>query len=161
MHTTAALLDTHARAHRSFIKLLDHCAGFSPDQLSRQLDGFGYPNLRLQLHHMIGAEEYWVGVLRGLMLVDERPEDFASIDAIRAYRERVAATTAEYLNSASEAELNTRRKMTTWGGIEHELMPAHIILRTQVHIFQHQGQIAAMSRLLGRPIPAGLDFPLG
>jgi len=57
--------------------------------------------------------------------------------------------------------LNTRRKMATWGGKELELVPAHVILRTQTHIFQHQGQVAAMCRLLGRPIPTGLDFPLG
>lgn len=161
MHTAAALLDTHTRAHRSFVKLLDHCAGFTLDELARELEGFGYPHILHQLHHMIGAEMYWVGVLRGEMLVAEDPADMASVAALRAFRERVAATTADYLNQATEAELNTRRKMTTWGGVEHELMPAHIILRTQVHIFQHQGQIAAMARLLGRPIPAGLDFPLG
>jgi uncharacterized damage-inducible protein DinB len=160
MHTAAALVDTHTRAHLSLQKLLDHCAGFSPDELSRELAGFGYPQIRLQLHHVVGAEEYWVGVLRGLILTDERPEDFASIDALRAYRERVAATTGAYLRGASETELNTRRKMITWGGHERELVPAHIILRTQTHIFQHQGQVAAMCRLLGRPIPPGLDFPL-
>jgi uncharacterized damage-inducible protein DinB len=160
MFDSAALLDIHNRAHWSLQKLLDHCAGFSADELARELAGFGYPAIRLQLHHVIGAEEYWVGVLRGLMLVDERPEDFASIDALRAYRERIAATTTAWLRATSDSELNTRRKMTTWGGHERELMPAHIILRTQTHIFQHQGQVAAMCRLLGRPIPPGLDFPL-
>jgi uncharacterized damage-inducible protein DinB len=161
MFTSAALFDIHARAHQSLQRLLDHCASFSPEELAREVAGFGYPAIRLQLHHVIGAEEYWIGVLRGLMLTDERPEDFASIDALRAYRTRVTAVSAEYLRTASEAELNTRRKMTTWGGHERELVPAHIILRTQTHIFQHQGQVAAMCRLLGRPIPPGLDFPLG
>jgi uncharacterized damage-inducible protein DinB len=161
MFTSVALIDLHTRAHLSSQKLLDHCAGFSADELARELEGFGYPCVRLQLHHVIGAEEYWVGVLRGLMLVDERPADFASIDALRAYRERVAATTAEYLRGASEADLNTRRKMTAWGPREIEVAPAHVILRTQTHIFQHQGQVAAMCRLLGRPIPPGLDFSLG
>ncbi|MCC7508294.1 MAG: DinB family protein [Planctomycetes bacterium] len=161
MFTPAALLDIHSRAHLSLSRLIDHCAGFSADELSREIAGFGYPTVRLQLHHAIGAEEYWVGVLRGLMLVDERPEDFASIEALRAYRQRVAQTTTDYLRGAAESELNTRRKMITWGGHERELVPAHIVVRTQTHIFQHQGQVAAMARLLGKPIPAGLDFPLG
>lgn len=161
MFTPAALLDIHSRAHLSLSRLIDHCAGFSADELSREIAGFGYPTVRLQLHHAIGAEEYWVGVLRGLMLVDERPEDFASIEALRAYRQRVAQTTTDYLRGAAESELNTRRKMITWGGHERELAPAHIVVRTQTHIFQHQGQVAAMARLLGKPIPAGLDFPLG
>ena len=156
-----ALLDLHTRVHQSLLGLLTHCAGFTDDELSTDLKGFGYPTIRLQLHHTIGAEQYWIGVLAGRMLVDENPEDFASIEALRDFRERVAEVTADYLNSASDAELNTPRKMTTWGGKEPDLVPALVILRTQTHIFQHQGQVAAMCRLLGRPIPAGLDFPLG
>ncbi|MBZ0134950.1 MAG: DinB family protein [Planctomycetes bacterium] len=160
MHTHASLFDIHTRSHQSLVKLMDHCAGFSDDELAREVEGFGYPCIRLQLHHVIGAEQYWVGVLHGLMLVDELEEDYASIDALRAFRERVAGVTHAYLQTADEAELNTARKMTTFGGHERELVPAHIILRTQTHIFQHQGQVGAMCRLLGRPIPPGLDFPV-
>jgi len=50
--------------------------------------------------------------------------------------------------------------MMTWGDRDVDLMPAHVVLRTQTHAFQHQGQIAAMARLLGRPILPGLDFPI-
>jgi uncharacterized damage-inducible protein DinB len=160
MYTSAALLDLHGRAHQTLTKLIDHCGGFSPDELNRELEGFGYPSIRRQLHHMIGAEEYWIGVVRGLMLVDERSDDFASIEALASYRARVADVTSAYLRGATEEELNVRRKMTTWAGHERELVPAHVVLRTQTHIFQHQGQVAAMCRLLGRPCPAGLDFPL-
>lgn len=161
MHTAAALLDTHTRTHSSFVKLLDHCAGFSAAELGRELEGFGYPHILHQLHHMIGAEMYWVGVLRGEMQIAEDPADMASIDTLRAFRERIARATAEYLRGASESELNTKRKMVAYGPREIEVAPAHVILRTQAHIYQHQGQVAAMCRLLGRPIPPGLDFPLG
>jgi len=160
MYTIAACLDLHERTHRSLLKLLEHCAGFSDDELARELEGFGYPSIRHQLHHVIGAEQYWVGVLRGLMLVAEDPADMASIEALRALRERVAGATVEYLKGAGDAELNTKREVVTYGDRKVELVPAHVILRTQTHIFQHQGQVAAMARLLGRPIPPGLDFPL-
>jgi len=60
----------------------------------------------------------------------------------------------------TEAELNTPREMTTWGDERVLLVPAHVVLRTQTHVFQHAGQVAAMARLLGRPVPAGLDLPL-
>jgi uncharacterized damage-inducible protein DinB len=160
MHTADGLIDLHERTHRSLRGFLDHCDVFSAEELSRELEGFGYKSLRLQLHHVIGAEQYWVGVLRGLMLVDEIEADHASTDALRAFRERVAGVTTSYLRSTSDVELNTRRTMTTWGDEEVELVPAHVLLRTQTHVFQHQGQVAAMSRLLGHPIPAGLDFPL-
>jgi len=160
MYTPAALLDLHERTHRGFRKLLDHCADFSSDELAREMDGFGYPAIRLQLHHMIGAEEYWIGVLRGLMLIDEREEDFASMEALRSYRDRTARVTVEYLRRVTDEDLNTRRPMTTWGDQQVELLPAHVVLRTQTHIFQHQGQVAVMARLLGRPVPQGLDFPI-
>jgi len=33
-------------------------------------------------------------------------------------------------------------------------------MRTLTHFFHHQGQIAAMCRLLGKPV-SGLDYPHG
>ncbi len=161
MHTAAGLADLHSRTHRSLQKLLDHCAQFSGDELRRELDGFGYSTILLQLHHVIGAEAYWIGVLRGLILVDEVDSDHESIDALRAFRTRIAESTALYLGATTDADLNTRRSMTTWGGKQQDLVPANVLLRTQTHVFQHQGQVAAMCRLLGRPIPPDLDFPLG
>ena len=160
MYTSDALIDVHERTHRSLQKLLDHCAGFSDEDSGRELEGFSYPSLRQQLRHLTGAEAYWVGVLRGLMLVDEREEDCASIDALRAYRAQVAETTATYLRETSDEALSERRNMTTWGDKQVELIPAHVVLRTQTHIYQHQGEIAVMCRQLGRPIPRGLDFPM-
>ena len=160
MFTAEALLDLHGRTHSSLVQLLDHCAEFADGDLDRELDGFGYATIRLQLHHVVVCERYWVGVLRGLMLADENAADHASIEALRSFRTRVAAATEDYLRSATPAELSSARRMTTWGDIERDLVPGRVIYRTQTHIFHHQGQIAAMARLLGRPIPQGLDFPV-
>ena len=160
MYTVAGIADLHERTHRSLRGLIDHCAGFDAAVLSREREGFAYPTILLQLHHAIGAERYWVGVLQGLMLVEENEANHASIEAIRAFHERVTAATHAYLGSIGDEAVNTVRPMTTWGDKVVDLLPAHVVLRTQTHIFQHQGQIAAMSRLLGRPIPAGLDFAM-
>lgn len=161
MYAVDDLLDLHGRTHASLTKLLEHCAGFGAEELARELEGFGYPTLLLQLHHVIAAERYWIGVLQGQMLAEEREEDHASIEVLRTFRAEVAAATEAYLRAASEAELRTRREVTTWQGKRVRVVPAHVLLRTQTHIFQHQGQVAAMCRLLGRPMPPGLDFPLG
>jgi uncharacterized damage-inducible protein DinB len=156
------LLDVHRRTHSCLARLLDHCAGFSAEELRRDLAGFGYPNLLLQLHHVLGAERYWIGVLRGQMLVDEPEEEKASIDALRALRERVADATRDYLHGASDAELRARREVATFRGRRIAVVPLHVLLRTQTHVFHHQGQVVAMCRLLGRPVPPGLlDYPLG
>ena len=161
MYAADDLLDLHRRTHVSLQKLLEHCGGFDAEALSRSLEGFGYPTILLQLHHVIGAERYWIGVLQGTVLDEEPEADFTSIDALKSFRERVASATEAYLRGTTETELRTRREMSMWGGRRAPLAPAQVLLRTQTHIFQHQGQVAAMCRLLGRPIPPGLDFPLG
>ena len=160
MYTREALLDLHERTHRSLRKLLAHCEALDAESLNRELGGFGYPTVRLQLHHVVGGEEYWIGVLQGKMLADDNDAEFPTVAALEAYRERVARVTSDYLTSASESELSTAREMLTWQGARRMLVPAHVVLRTATHAYQHQGQVLAMCRLLGHPGPAGLDFPL-
>lgn len=159
MYTPAALLDLHERAHRSLRKLIAHCGQLDQEGLNRDLDGFGFPSVRLQLHHVIGAEEYWMGVLRGRFEVDENDGAYPTVETLEAYRSAVCETTDRYLAAASTDELNTARSMTTWGNKERVLVPAHVFLRTSTHIYHHQGQIVAMCRLLGKPAE-GMDFPI-
>lgn len=140
---------------------MTHCSQLSTEELDRELPGFGYPTVRLQLHHMLEAETYWIGVLEGRIDVDDiNPDDYPTIDSLEVYRKEVFAATERNLRAASVDELNTARPMMTWGNKEQLLMPAHVLLRTQTHLYQHQGQILAMCRLLGKPGPAGLDFPV-
>jgi uncharacterized damage-inducible protein DinB len=160
MYTKEALLDLHERAHRSLRKLLAHCTQLSAESLDRKLEGFGYPTVRLQLHHVIGAEEYWIGVLQGKILADDNDADFPTVATLGTYRERVAHVTREYLEAVSQSELNTAREMITWQGTKRELVPALVVLRPLTHLYQHQGQVLAMCRLLGMPGPNGLDFPV-
>jgi uncharacterized damage-inducible protein DinB len=158
MYTAQSLLDIHSRSHQSLSKLLVHCSQFSIDEINCEMAGFGYPTIRLQLHHSIGAEEYWIGVLKG-HFDDEDDSLYPTVDSLESYRQRIFNVTEEYLHSASSDELNTPRKMITWQNKERILIPAHVIMRTQAHLYQHQGQILAMCRQLGKPA-SGLDFPI-
>lgn len=146
------LLDLHARCHRSLQHYLDHCRDL---EIDRELEGFGYPTIREQLHHCIGAERYWVSVVRGEM---DASEDEADAQDLDGFHERVTAQTRAYLES--ETDFITPRPLVVWGGHERDLVPLRVILRTQTHLFHHMGQVAAMCRLLGKPIPEGWDFPL-
>jgi uncharacterized damage-inducible protein DinB len=159
MHTSEALLDFHDRAHRNLTALLAHCRELSGEELNQELPGFGYPTVRLQLHHGIGAEKYWIGVLQGRIEADEDAVDYPTIASLEADRGAVFAATEAYLRAASTDELNTARPMMTWGNREKVLVPAHVVFRTQTHLYHHQGQITAMCRLLGKPC-AGLDYPI-
>lgn len=160
MYASEALLDFHRRAHRSLIKLINHCRQFSDSEINREIDGFGYPSIRLQIHHVIGAEKYWLGVIEGRMDIDDDDTDFPSIESLERYRRNIVEIAEKYLANVSDSELNMARPMVTWGGKERLLVPAHVVIRTQTHIYHHQGQVAAMCRLLGKPIPAGMDFPM-
>ena len=161
MYTPESLLDVHERAHRSLRALLVHCRGLTPAELDRGIEGFGYASIRLQLHHEIGAEEYWIGVLQGRIHADENDAAYPDVASLEAYRERVYAATRAYLQGASIETLNAARPMRTWNGREPTLVPAHVILRTATHLYHHQGQMVAMSRMMGKPVEPGLlDFPL-
>ena len=159
MHTSVALLDLHERAHRNLTVLLGHCRGLSGAELNRELPGFGYPTVRLQLHHAIGAERYWIGVLQGRIEVDEDDPAYPTVASLGACRGAVFAATEAYLRTASIEELNIARAMMTWGNRERVLVPAQVVIRTQTHLYHHQGQVTAMCRLLGKPC-SGLDYPI-
>ena len=160
MYTSEGLVDIHERSHESFRKLLEHCEPFDAAVFHKDWPGFGYASLQKQFYHAIGAQAYWIGVLHGRMDVDEHEDQYATVPLLETLRGEVFEMTAEYLRGASVEELNTPRPMTTWGKGEQILQPARVFLRTAVHFYQHQGQIAAICRLAGRPIPSGLDFPL-
>jgi uncharacterized damage-inducible protein DinB len=155
------LQDFHGRVHQSLSKLLEHSRNLTEEELNRELEGFGYPTVRLQLHHMIGAEKYWIGVLQGRIDAEEDDHLYPTVEHLEAYREEVFAMTDAWLRGVSEDELRTTRPMMTWSGKELDLTPLHVFTRTQTHIFHHQGQILAMCRLLGKPGTGGMDYPIG
>jgi uncharacterized damage-inducible protein DinB len=158
MYTAEALRDIHERAHRNLSALLVHCRVLGLEEMNRELSGFGYPTVRLQLHHAISAEKYWIGVLHGRIDADDDSPDYPTVSSLEAYRERVFAATDAYLRDIQVTELNTAQPLMTWGNRERVLTPAHVIMRTVTHLYHHQGQVVAMCRLMGRPC-SGLDFP--
>jgi uncharacterized damage-inducible protein DinB len=161
MHTAESLLDIHARAHESFRRLIAFCATLTQDELRRPLPGFGMPTVHRQLEHTIGAEVYWQTVLtRGYSEEATLPPlpDVASLEKFRA---ETAAVSRDYLMSATTPELNASREMISDPGITRVLRPADVILRVVTHIFNHQGQVLAMCRTLGKPNErVDLDYPL-
>lgn len=160
MYTTAGLLDIHERTHRSIQGVLDHLATLPEAELARSVEGFSYPTLVSLLHHVLGAERYWFGVLKEDILLDDDEAAHQTIDALRTLRKDVAATTAAFLRSCTDEELSNPRTITKWNGETAEVAPAHVLLRTQTHAYQHQGEIASFLRQLGHTFPPMLDFPL-
>ncbi len=160
MYTSDGLKEFHKRSHQTLKTLLQHCNQLSDEELNKELSGFGYPTVRIQIHHIIGAEKYWIGVLLGRIDVDMDENDYQTVDSLEIFREQVYDIAEDYLRSATTEELSTARPMITWGNKEKMLIPAQVIMRTLTHLYHHTGQIAAMCRHLGKPIPEGNDYPI-
>lgn len=160
MYTSAALLDMHARGHRSLAGLIAHGATLGLPLLRREVPGFGIPTILLQLTHALSAEGYWIGVLQGRLPADTDEPDLADLAALEALRATTVSGTRAYLERTSDADLNAPRDVRVWPSTPRTLVPARVVVRTITHLFDHKGQVAAMCRTLGHPIPRGLDFPL-
>jgi uncharacterized damage-inducible protein DinB len=161
MYNPATLLDIHARAHESLRRLIVFCGDLTDDELRRPVNGFGFPTVLGQLEHTIGAEVYWqTVVIRGYTEEATLPP-LRDVVAIEAFRQQTESTTRSYLERASEAEVNSPRVMITDPGATRLLRPADVIMRIVTHIFNHQGQILAMCRSIGKPNEQiDLDYPI-
>ena len=162
MYSPEMMRDIHARAHESFRRLIVSCCGdLTDEELRRPLEGFGFQTILGQLEHTIGAEVYWQTVVaRGYTEEATLPE-LQDLAAMEAFRRQTAAATRSYLDGVSEAELNAPRQMVSDPGETRLLRPADVIMRIVTHIFNHQGQVLAMCRTLGKPnVTHDLDYPL-
>ena len=161
MYNAAALSDIHARAHESLRRLIVFCGDLTDDELRRRLPGFGMPTVHRQLEHTIGAEVYWQTVITTGYGQEATLPVLPGLAAIEAFRARTASVTQDYLGGATEAELNAPREMISDPGKTRVLRPADVILRVVTHIFNHQGQVLAMCRVLGKPNTVhDLDYPI-
>jgi uncharacterized damage-inducible protein DinB len=160
-YTAQTLLDVHTRAHESLRRLLVFCGALTDDELRRPVAGFGWSTVHQQLEHTIGAEVYWQTVVTRGYTEEATLPDLPDIAALEAFRQQTAFVTRSYLERASEAELNSRREMISDPGQTRVLRPADVIMRIVTHIFNHEGQVLAMCRRMGKPNNTlDLDYPM-
>jgi uncharacterized damage-inducible protein DinB len=161
MYNAETLLDVHARAHESLRRLIVFCGTLTTEELRRPLPGFGFPTVLQQLVHTIGAEVYWQTVVTRGYNEEATLPNVPDLAAIEAFRAQTTSATRSYLERATEAELNTPRRMTSDPGQTRLLRPADVIMRVVTHIFNHQGQVLAMCRSIGKPNDTyDLDYPV-
>jgi uncharacterized damage-inducible protein DinB len=161
MYDAQTLLDIHARAHESLRRLIVFCDVLTDAELRQPLTGFGMPTVHRQLEHTIGAEVYWQTVItRGYSEEATLPE-LPDLAAMETFRRETESITRSYLAGATPGELNSTRTMISDPGRTRVLRPADVILRVVTHIFNHQGQVLAMCRSMGKPNDAlDVDYPV-
>jgi uncharacterized damage-inducible protein DinB len=161
MYNAETLLDVHARAHESLRRLIAFCGSLTDDELRRPVAGFGWSTVHRQLEHTIGAEVYWQMVVTKGYGEEASLPALPDVGAVEAFRQQTALVTRAYLEGARPTELNSPRRMVSDPGQTRVLRPADVIMRIVTHIFNHQGQVLAMCRTLGKPNDTyDLDYPL-
>ena len=161
MYTAHMLLDVHARAHESLRRVIVSCGALTDEELSRPIAGFGWSTVHRQLAHTIGAEVDWQTVVTRGYTEEATLPALPGVAALEAFRQQTAFATRSYLERASDAELNSRRPMISDPGQTRVLRPADVIMRVVTHIFNHQGQVLAMCRTMGKPNDThDLDYPM-
>jgi uncharacterized damage-inducible protein DinB len=153
MFAKDGIRELHRAMHERLDLLLRHVATVPDNLLREPISGFGHPSVWKQLVHVLSCEQGWVHDLQDKALAGWREEDSATMMALLGTKSRIRDATRLYLESLSEAQLNTTlaRRPQDWGG---ELRsPAFILLHVITHAFHHKGQIVAMLRILGYPAP--------
>ncbi len=106
MFTKSAIRELQT-THESLDILLLH-VGSIPASLPRQpLAGFGFPTVWKQLIHLLTVEEGWIHDLQDKAFAGWGEEDCAAMTALLAAKSRLRDGTRAYIDSLSEAELNT------------------------------------------------------
>jgi uncharacterized damage-inducible protein DinB len=151
MFTKSGIRELHSATHESLEILLRHVGSVPASLLREPLAGFGHPTVWKQLTHILTVEEGWVHDLQDKTFAGWGEEDCPTMTALLAAKSRLGDATCDYIDSLSEAELNTTlaKRPQAWFG---ELRsPAFILLHIVTHTFHHKGQVVAMLRTLGHP----------
>jgi uncharacterized damage-inducible protein DinB len=153
MFTKDGIRELHAWTHERLDMLIEHATALAPEEFAREIAGFGYPSVREQLVHTLGAEERWVHRLQDLPTRPWSSADYPTASTLRPVRDRVMRETAVYLDRLSDAALNAPLVQRPKEWIGELRSPAFILHHVLTHAFHHKGQVVAMCRLLGHPAP--------
>ncbi|WP_350243078.1 DinB family protein [Deinococcus sonorensis] len=138
--------------------LLTFLSTLPPDLLRERRPGFGQGSILETLTHVADCYGGWTSEV--LM---EEPWAFAegvepTLDALRTRFERVDALLARALQSTRlEAGEWTH---TTRQGDALLVSGPWLLLHPLTHEFHHKGQVVALARVLGHPVPPDVDLDL-
>jgi uncharacterized damage-inducible protein DinB len=143
----------HAWTHERLDTVFEHVRVLTASQFIQQTPGFGQPSVRDQLVHILAAESGWIRRLQKLTSENWGLISFADLPALLAAKRHVASATQTYLQTLDEVQLNKTLETIPEDWIGPPRSPGFILLHIYTHAFHHKGQIAAMCRILGHPLP--------
>ncbi len=152
MFTIDGIRKFHGWTHSSLNLVLDHLAAIPASCYAEELPGFGFATLREQAIHIFNCEGFWLHILLGQRYVDRSVQDCPTIYDVKLLQKQVSEFTEDYLSSLTDQQLNSDVDLRFPDGDFARRTPALVLHHVLTHAFHHKGQIAAMCRIVGRPI---------
>ena len=144
------VLITHriqARANRlANFRLHKALAGLSRDELHAPRTGF-FPSIMGTLNHILGVDEYYIGVLHGQTDGAEGWDSFRPADTLAELAERQRTSDERliaWLDAADDAALEATVQMPRGGGRIQRDAAAHMLAHLLMHQTHHRGQVHTM-----------------
>jgi uncharacterized damage-inducible protein DinB len=158
MFTVPGALAFYSCADGSRETQFSHLESLPADRFARLIPGFGHGSIRDTLVHIATMERAW----RDGVLGAHAPAPAlggATLPDVRALFEDNSALTRAFVAEITDQEMSAYRVVRLpWSGTRCRVCPGWVLLHVVTHEFHHRGQVAAMCRSLGAPVP---DLRLG
>ncbi|MDN4073118.1 DinB family protein [Fictibacillus terranigra] len=142
--------------------VLNFCKELHPDDLTRNIDGFGFQSIRDTLIHAADCYHAWIGSY--VLLLTKTPltrkENISKV-SLKEIKQRFVLADAyvDEVLKRQEKQMNDpiiRRIPWRENGDTISITAAQLLLHVVTHEFHHKGQIMSMARQMGYE-PANTD----
>ena len=130
-----------------------------PVELMEQEVPSSFPNIKLTLLHVWGAEDVWLKRLQGTPSPTFLTLNFTGTTAdVFAGLLQCSAHFNDYVHGLSEENLNEACDFRLLNGTEDSRARLHMIQHCMNHSTYHRGQVVTIARNLGLTDPPSTDF---
>lgn len=141
--------------------LFDYCASLPPEIYTQEHPDFAFGSIRNLHVHVADCYLWWLGsVGMGHPDANLSGQDFSNVAAVRWAFDRVDRVVEEALQRFDRLD-----HVYGWTDPRNDAWKAKVsqrwlLLHPITHEFHHKGQITALGRVLGHPVPGSYDTDL-
>lgn len=133
-------------------RMLEFLSTIPMDEFVRPIPSSGGKSLRDILLHIVGANEFWIGLLTRRPHRRFSNDDYETVDSIIPVFDQTHETVRSFLSGADEDWFASEITVTP-GGEPMQLVPSLATVHMLTHEYHHKGQIVAIARMLGYEPP--------
>ena len=146
---------------RSREVLFEYTEGLSDEIYTLEHSDFAYGSIRNIHAHVAGCYQFWVGQMglqQNITLFDEPASSIPDPKSMRAAFAQVDAMLEEAFEKFQRWD--EPLKLVRPGRDTLMVSQRWLITHPITHEFHHKGQLLALGRVLGHPLPSGVDTDL-